>query len=200
MVESDTFMADHLSGHSRPLHNADVSRVVVAAERIQRRVDEIAADILRRYDGGELVVLAVMTGSLVFLADLIRRLPMPMRLSLVCASSYPGASTSSNGIKSVGEIAASLYGRDVLVVDDIIDTGRTLRALVEQVRRHSPRSVRTCVLLRKRLPRDDQPSADFLGFEIDDEFVVGYGLDYDDLFRNLPDLRVLELPAGGPAA
>jgi hypoxanthine phosphoribosyltransferase len=156
-------------------------------------VDELAAGIGQCYQGRELVVLAVMTGALVFLADLIRRLPMTMRLSLVSASSYSGATTTSNGIKSIGDVSDMIRGRDVLIIDDIIDSGHTLRALIEQVRRRAPQSVRTCVLLRKLRPGADQPPADFLGFEIADEFVVGYGMDFDNLYRNLPDLNALHL-------
>ena len=168
-----------------------ILRVVVSAERIARRVDELAASIAQCYPGGDLVILGVMTGSLVFLADLIRRLPIPLRLSLITACSYDGATTCSNGIKSIGEVSDLIQGRDVLIVDDIIDSGHTLRALVGQVARKSVRSVRTCVLLRKVRADVDQPAADFLGFEIADEFVVGYGLDYNHLYRNLPDLNTM---------
>ena len=170
-----------------------ILRVVVTAEQIRRRVDELAASIAHRYQGRELVVLAVMTGALVFLADLIRRLPIMMRLTLVSASSYSGATTTSNGIKSIGQVSDMIQGRDVLIIDDIIDSGHTLRALIEQVRRKAPLSVQTCVLLRKVRPGVDQPAADFLGFEIADEFVVGYGLDFDNLYRNLPDLNAMRL-------
>jgi hypoxanthine phosphoribosyltransferase len=170
-----------------------ILRVVVTAEEIRRRVDELAASIAQRYEGRELVVLAVMTGALVFLADLIRRLPVMMRLTLVSASSYSGSTTTSNGIKSIGEVSDMIHGRDVLIIDDIIDSGHTMRALIEQVRRKAPLTVRTCVLLRKVRPGVDQPAADFLGFEIADEFVVGYGLDFDNLYRNLPDLNAMRL-------
>jgi hypoxanthine phosphoribosyltransferase len=173
------------------------SRVVVSAEEIRRRVDELARQIAECYKGKELVVLAVMTGALVFLADLIRRLPLMVRVSLVSACSYDGANTCSNGIQSIGEVSAMLTGRDVLIVDDILDSGRTLQALTDQVRRLAPRSVRTCVLLKKIRTGSDRPAVDFLGFEIADEFVVGYGLDYDNWYRNLPDVCALECPSQG---
>ena len=169
-----------------------IGRVVVSAERIRLRVDELAEQIVKCYQGRELVVLAVMTGALVFLADLIRRLPLMMRLTLVSASSYVGAATCSNGIKSIGEVCDSLAGKDVLIVDDILDSGHTLRAVIEQVSRRAPRSVRTCVLLRKVRDVADRPTVDFAGFDIQDEFVVGYGLDHDNLYRNLPDVRILQ--------
>lgn len=168
-----------------------VSRVVVSAEQIRRRVDALADQIAREYQGRDLVIVAVMTGALVFLADLIRRLPLTLRLVLISAKSYEGPATCSNGIKSIGEVSRELAGRDVLILDDIIDSGHTLRAMVEQARNVGPRSVRTCVLLKKLRPGVDQPPADFLGFEIGEEFVVGYGLDFDNLYRNLPDLCAL---------
>jgi hypoxanthine phosphoribosyltransferase len=171
-----------------------ILRVVVSAERIHRRVDELAANIAQCYQGRELVILGVMTGALVFLADLIRRLPINLRLSLISASSYDGPAICSNGIKSIGEVSDMIQGREVLIVDDILDSGHTLRALIEQVRCKGPQSVRTCVLLRKARARADRPAVDFLGFEIPDEFVVGYGLDFDNLYRNLPDLNALPCP------
>ncbi len=182
---------------SKPLRrrrmSSHVDRVVVSQARINRRVRELAQDIERSFRGRQLVILAVMTGSLIFLADLIRRLPQMVRLVLVSARSYRGKCTSPLGRPVIGCIPAELAGADVLIIDDILDTGGTLGRLLREVHKRRPRSVRTCVLLKKVRPGvNHRPGADFVGFEIEDQFVVGYGLDYDNLYRNLPDICVLK--------
>ncbi|HUS48204.1 MAG TPA: hypoxanthine phosphoribosyltransferase [Phycisphaerae bacterium] len=172
------------------------SRPVVSRRQIAERVESLAQRITEVYRGKELTVLAVLTGSVVFLADLIRRLAIPVRLEVAQVSSYPQEATSSRGMRFTLPLTASLAGRHVLILDDILDSGRTLSALVRKVESLRPASIRTCVLLRKRradLP--DRPEPDFLGFEVPNEFVVGYGLDFNNLYRNLPDVRVLERAA-----
>jgi len=183
--------------HSEP-GPCRLKQVVVSAEQIRQRVDELARQIAESYGDRELVVLAVMTGSLIFLADLIRRLPMTVRLCLISCKSYPGAATSSQGIQSIERLPDSLTGRDVLVVDDILDSGQTIKAVLNGLTELRPRSVKTCVLLKKsREGSDGRVTADFLGFEIGDEFVVGYGLDYDNFYRNLPEIRVITIADSG---
>ena len=170
----------------------DVARVLVPRERIALRLDELAAEISARYDGREITLLAVLTGSLVFLADLIRRLPMPLRVDVISVRSYPDRATRSRGPCILGAPEIDVRGRDVLIVDDILDSGRTLRALRRHVEALGPASVRIAVLLRKRRPRRRAAAgADFVGFDVPDRFVVGYGLDFDNLYRNLPDICVL---------
>jgi len=178
----------------------DVDRVVVTRDEIADRVAELAVRIeehYRRAEGGdegpEITVLAVLTGALVFLSDLIRRLSLAVKVKVVSASSYPGPRTSPDGLELRMLPEASLAGRNVLVVDDILDTGRTLATIVQAVQRQRPGSVKTCVLLAK--DRHDLPErirADFVGFHVAPEFVVGYGLDFDDLYRNLPDICTLK--------
>ena len=183
---------------------ADIARVVIPRQRIAERIRGLSREIAARYAGKELVLVGVLTGSLIFLADLIRTLPLQVRLRLVAVSSYPGTSVESQGPRVTQPPLEDLSGRHVLLVDDILDGGGTLRLLTGVVTAMSPASFATCVLLCKQ--RDDRPDrieADYVGFQIPDEFVVGYGLDFDDRYRNLPDICVLqvharEAQAGGP--
>ncbi len=156
--------------------------------------------VFEAISGGEITVLAVMTGSVVFLADLIRRMPVRLRLEAAHLRSYPGRATRSRGVEIASALPSDLAGRDVLIVDDILDTGRTLALLRSHVVSAGAKSVRTCVLLRKR--REDlapEASAELVGFEVADRFVVGYGLDFDGLYRNLPDICVLRDGVGEDA-
>lgn len=182
---------------SRPSPNhrlsGNIARVVIPRRRIARRVKELAAEIARRYGREDLSILAVLTGSLIFLADLMRELPLRMRLDVISVCSYPGKTTRSNGARLTMPLPGTLTGKHVLIVDDILDTGQTLQKLAGKVRRAGACSVRTCVLLdkdRRDLPR--RMHADFVGFNVPDEFLVGYGLDFDHLYRNLPDICVLK--------
>lgn len=172
-----------------------IDRVVVPRQRIAARLDELAAAIAADLGDEELTLAALMTGAVIFLADLIRRLPVRMRIHLVGMSSYPGNATESQGVNFWGPLPDNLAGQNVLLVDDILDSGRTLAAAVEKIRAAGAKSVRTCVLLAKP-PRcraaDGLAEADYAGFEIGDEFVVGYGLDYNDYYRNYPDIAVLK--------
>jgi len=184
---------------SRPAH-PEVAGVVVSRDRIARRLEQIASEIAECYGEGELTILAVLTGSLIFLADLIRLLPLRMRLDVVSVESYPGRATASRGAQLAGPLPDGLAGKDVLIVDDILDSARTLGVLTEAVAKVGPASLRTCVLLRKCRPDlPDRLQPDFVGFDIGREFVVGYGLDFDNLYRNLPDVCVLAPRAGSPS-
>jgi len=170
-------------------------RVIIPRDRIASRVSELADEITACYGQGELTMVGVMTGVFVFLADLMRHLTMPIRLDVVSVCSYPGDATESHGPQLALPATADLAGRDVLIVDDILDSGRTMSFLLDTFRAVRPASLRTCVLLRKDLgPSVDRPEADFAGFDVPNEFVVGYGLDYDDLYRGLPDLCVMDSP------
>lgn len=169
-----------------------VERVLIPTQQIHERLDQLAAQIHRDYQGKELTVLAVLHGSLIFAADLLRRIPMTLRLSSINASSYHG--TESSGQVDLGQMALpDLSGRHVLILDDILDTGLTLAAIREKIQReYSPLSLKVCVLLRKLKPRVRAVDADYAGFDIRDEFVIGYGLDYCEQFRNLPYIGVLK--------
>lgn len=166
-------------------------RVLLDESELKAGVERLAQEIDEAYGGQPLTVIAVMTGSLVLFADLIRRLSMPQRVGVVQASSYRGGTTSGT-LQVDAEMMIDVSGRDVLLVDDIFDTGRTLAKLREMVEQMGAGSVRTAVLLHKQREHAVDMRPDFVAFHIPDEFVVGYGLDYLDMYRNLPYLAVLE--------
>lgn len=181
-----------------------VERTLITSERIAQRVAELGAAICAdlqalapepvKSDASSprVVLVPILTGALVFVADLIRRMPLPLSLRVAAVSSYPGATTASLGARLRGELPRDLKGQHVLVVDDILDTGRTLSLILSLIREQEPASVRTCVLLRKQVEkREADVEVDYVGFDVPDEFVVGYGLDYDGLYRNLPAIAVL---------
>lgn len=172
---------------------AAIERILISPESLKTRVSALAGEIVDAFgeapDG--VTIVAILSGSIIFLADLIRELPMRMRIALVPVSSYPGRTTRSRGAKLESAALPDLAGRDVLLVDDILDTGGTLRLVQREVAAAGPRSVRTAVLLRKRDKASPDVSVDFVGFDIEDVFVVGYGLDFDGLHRNLPYVGVL---------
>ena len=169
------------------------------AERVEQMARQIADDFRARTDAsGEaptLVLVSIMTGSVIFLADLIRHLPMMIRIKLIAASSYPGKSTASQGVTIANGLPDDLGGQHVLIVDDILDSGRTLSAVRQLITERHPASIGICVLLRKQVPSAMAVKAEYVGFDIPDEFVVGYGLDYDDYYRNLPDVVTLKSEA-----
>ncbi|NGO40480.1 hypoxanthine phosphoribosyltransferase [Limisphaera ngatamarikiensis] len=176
---------------------AEVERVLIPADGLARRVRALARQIQRDYEGRDLVMVALLNGTLVFLADLIRNLTLPLRLDFIGVSSY-GGGTRPGRLTFTKELGLDVRGRDVLVVDDILDTGRTLRRVLERLERLGPRSLRVCVLLEKKARRQEPVRADYVGFEIPDVFVVGYGLDYAERYRHLPFVGVLrsDRPAG----
>ncbi len=180
------------SGGHGPL-SRDIDRILIGERQIAERVrvlgEQIAADLTG--SDGSLVIVAVLTGGLVFVADLVRALPMRLRIGIAAVSSYPGRATKSRGPELVGALPRDLAGRHVLLVDDILDTGRTLAMLRAEVSKQGPASVGTCVLVRKQKPEALAMPCEYVGFDIPDEFVVGYGLDYDDEYRNLPFIGTL---------
>ncbi len=187
---------------------ADLDKILLDRDRIAHRVTALASEISRDLDelpqDGEIVVVSILTGSIIFVADLIRQLPQKFRLELLTVNSYPGRSTRSQGATLIGTAIDDVEGKHVLVVDDILDSGGTLRLIRAELARRNPRSVRTCVLLRKQRPSAFEVPCEYVGFDIPDVFVVGYGLDYNNYYRNLPDIGTLrpeamlpETPPGG---
>ncbi len=167
-------------------------QVLIGEDRIRERIEELGREIEEVYRGRPFTIVAVLTGSLVFLADLIRRITIPHRIALLQASSYRGSSTRPDTLVVNDSFAPDVAGREVLLLDDILDTGRTLSALVAHLQDRGSLSVRTAVLLRK-LGRQEVPfEPDYCGFEIPDAFVVGYGLDFNDDHRHLPYIGVLD--------
>ena len=169
----------------------DLERVLFDEPTIQRRLDEIAAQISTDYRDRELTVIAVLNGSLMFMADLLRRIPLPLKLDCLSVASYHGKAQTSGEVIFEQVAPPDVKDRHVLILDDILDSGHTLGAIREKLETANPRSIRVCVLLSKKKRRAREVDADYLGFEIEDEFVVGYGLDYDERYRNLPCIGVL---------
>lgn len=171
----------------------DIARILIHRDQIDARVREMAAEIARVYDGEEpgLTLVPVLSGSIIFLADLIRSLPLKMKIALVQVSTYPGTATQPTTPRTVIELTGSVAGRNVLIVDDILDSGRTLRRVRAMLLEHGARNVRAAVLLRKPDKAPPDIPVDFVGFDVEDLFVVGYGLDYDDHYRNFPHVGVL---------
>lgn len=166
-------------------------KILVTEQQIQDAITKVAVEIAEREQGRPLTVIAIMTGSIVFLADLMRKLDMPMRVGVVQTSSYRGG-TKRGALTINSDMMLDVEGRDVLLVDDIFDTGHTLNEVIAMVDELGPRSIRSAVLLLKRGRQEVKMRPDYVGFEIPDEFVVGYGLDYRDMYRNLPYLAALE--------
>jgi hypoxanthine phosphoribosyltransferase len=165
--------------------------ILISAERIQTRVSELAKEITADYHQQPLTIVGVLTGSLIFLADLIRHLDLPLRIGLIQASSYRGASTAPGELHIQPELVPDVRGRHVLLLDDILDTGQTLASLSDHLRSLGTASLRVAVLLRKRGRQRIPFQPDYCGFDIPNAFVIGYGLDYNDAFRNLPYVAVL---------
>ncbi|MFP4052312.1 MAG: hypoxanthine phosphoribosyltransferase [Phycisphaerae bacterium] len=186
---------------SRFIPETHLDRVLVDRDRIAARVDELGRQIAETYRDQDLTIMAVLTGSMIFLADLIRRIPLMMHIDVVSISSYPGRSTTTRGPRWLLPISTDLKDRNVLVIDDILDSGLTLQAMLSAVRAMEPASLRSCVLLRKERPDlETRFEPDFVGFDIPNEFVVGYGLDFDNLYRNVPEICLLSEHATGEQA
>jgi len=175
----------------------DIERILIPHAQIAQRVHELAKMITDDHggaarNGAEITIIPILTGAMIFCADLIRHLPMRMQIGLLAVSSYPGRSIRSQGSSILSDQIGDLRGKHVLLVDDIIDSGGTLRLVRDMLSEAGAASLKTCVLLRKPTEGARQTSVDYLGFEIPDAFVVGYGLDYNDHYRNLPDIVTLK--------
>ena len=159
---------------------------------IQQRVKELARQISTDYEGRELIIIGVLKGAFIFMADLIREISIPCTVDFARLASYGTGSESSGKVVMTKDIETSIKGRDVLIVEDILDTGLTLQYFVEWLQERNPRSMKICVLLDKRKRRKVTFEADYVGFTLEDGFVVGYGLDFDEKFRFSPDIYVIK--------
>lgn len=170
----------------------DIQEVMFTSEELQRKVKELGAAISRDYKGKELLMIGVLRGAVIFMADLARAIDIPLALDFMAVSSY-GASTSTSGVvRILKDLDEDLEGKHVLVVEDIIDSGLTLNYLLELLKSRNPESVKLCTLLSKPERRQVNVEVDYMGFSIPDAFVVGYGLDYAEKYRNLPFIGVLK--------
>jgi len=195
---NDSSMNDFPTSTARGDRHEDIDRVLVPSAAIARRVAELARQVGDdcAHADGRLTVVPVMTGSLLFAADFVRALPQRrLRIQQTTVSSYGGRNTASRGSTLAGSLPRHLEGQHVLILDDILDSGGTLRLLRGEFESRGAASVRACVLLRKKIPSAQSTPCEYVGFDIDDEFVVGYGLDYDDLYRNLPFVGTLKREA-----
>jgi len=185
--------------------DADIERTLLSADEIATRLDTLAQQIVTDIEAATglsdpehphntLTIIPIMTGSIIFVADLVRRLPLRMRIYPMSASSYPGTATTPQGVTlSFGDrVPSELAGQHVLLIDDILDSGSTLRAVTDELKQRGPDTLHTCVLLRKQRDQAMSFPIDYVAFDIPDQFVVGYGLDYDDQYRNLPEIVTLK--------
>ncbi len=178
------------NAHVPACWRAELDRVLITEEQIARCVRRLGRQIQRDFAGRELVIVSLLNGTVMFLADLVRNLSIPLRLDFIGVSSY-GTGTESGDLVFTKELRLDVRARDVLLVDDILDTGKTMVRVLAKLQALKPRRIRTCVLLNKAARRAESVEADYVGFEIPDYFVVGYGLDFAERYRNLPFVGVL---------
>ena len=172
--------------------NKALGETVLRAGQIQTRVTELARELTRDYAGKDLVLLCVLRGAVIFLADLARQIDLPLEIDFITLSSYGDGATSSGKVRQIQGLATSITGRDVLIVEDIVDTGQTLAHLLRTLQRRKPASLRACTLLDKGRVADSALASVYCGFRIPQHFVVGYGLDYAQKYRNLPYIAILK--------
>jgi hypoxanthine phosphoribosyltransferase len=182
-----------------PLNTQEHAKLslLLSREAIAARVRELAIQISRDYVGKDLLLVGVLKGAFVFLADLMRALEMPVQVEFLRLASYGKGAASTGQVRMLLDLAVSIAGRHVLIVEDILDTGLTLGMLLEQLRVRQPASLRLCVLLNKRMRRAYEIIPDYTGFDVPDRFVVGYGIDYAELYRHLPSIYTLTFPQSG---
>jgi len=170
----------------------DVEKVLLTREQLQEKVKELGKKISEDYKDKNLMIICVLKGGVVFTTDLIREITVPLELDFMAISSY-GASTSTSGVvRILKDLETNIEGKDILIVEDIIDSGLTLKYLKEMLISRGPNSVKICTILNKPQRRQENVKVDYIGFDIPDEFVVGYGLDYAEKYRNLPFVGVLK--------
>ncbi|MBS6799099.1 MAG: hypoxanthine phosphoribosyltransferase [Firmicutes bacterium] len=169
-----------------------VGTVLLTREQIEERAREIGEEIARDYEGEEVYLIGTLRGAVVWMADMMKNIKNDMEIDFVMASSYGSSTTSSGVVEIKKDLEGDIYGKNVIIVEDIVDTGTTLKFLKEHLADRNPKSIKICTLLDKPERRVVDVSADYVGFSIDNLFVVGYGLDYDQKYRNLPYISYLE--------
>jgi hypoxanthine phosphoribosyltransferase len=191
-TNSSVIVRSSASGRNRvPVQfQSEIKEVLITSARLRQRIKNLAGQIQQEFKDRDLVIVSLLNGTVLFLADLIRQLTTPLRLDFIGVSSY-GSGTESRELVYTKELRLDVQNRDVLLIDDILDTGRTLSSVLAKLRQLKPRAIKSCVLLDKPSRRVENVTADFVGFVIPDLFVVGYGLDFAERFRNLPFVGIL---------
>lgn len=176
------------------MDNKEITKVLVSEDEIQATVRRLGAEITAHYGKleKELMVIGLLRGSFIFMADLVRQIPIPLVVDFMTISSYGDGTVSSGDVKVVMDLDSSVEDRDVLIVEDIVDTGRTFSKVIRMMRNRNPRSLNVCTFLNKPEARENEIQIDFCGVDIPNEFAVGYGLDYAQRYRNLPYVGVLD--------
>ncbi|KGG80627.1 hypoxanthine phosphoribosyltransferase [Caloranaerobacter azorensis H53214] len=170
----------------------DIRQILIETDELQKRIKELGQEITRDYKGKDLVVICVLKGAVMFMSDLCKNIDLPLSIDFMAVSSYGSSTQSSGVVRILKDLDSSIEDKDVLIVEDIIDTGLTLSYLVENLKSRGPKSVKLCTLLNKPERRKTDVKVDYIGFTIPDEFVVGYGLDFNEKYRNLPYICILK--------
>lgn len=170
----------------------DIKSILITEEELGNKVRELGKQITEDYKGKDLLIVGILKGCVMFLSDLVRTIDLPLTMDFMVVSSYGSATKSSGVVRIIKDLEKDIAGKDVLIVEDIVDTGLTLSYLIENLKTRNPKSVKVCSLLDKPDRRKAQVDIEYIGFKIPDEFVVGYGLDYDEVYRNLPFVCVLK--------
>ena len=170
----------------------DIAEILIGAEELQAKVAKLGRQISEDYRGRNLLLICLLRGAVVFLSDLIRAIDIPLEMDFIAISSYGSSTESSGVVRLVMDLRSNITGRNVLIIEDIVDSGRTLAYILDNLRTRRPADIKVCALLSKPSRREVQVELDYLGFEIPDKFVVGYGLDYAENYRNLPFIGVLK--------
>lgn len=171
----------------------DIAKILISREQLEQRIAELGEAISRDYAGKDLLLVCILKGGVLFLSDLVRAIKIPHAIDFMAISSYGGARTESSGVvRILMDLNASIENRNVLIIEDIIDTGHTLAHIIDLLKTRNPRSLKICTLLNKPSRREMAVQVDYIGFDIPNEFVIGYGLDYEEFYRNLPFVGVLK--------
>ncbi|MBD7895511.1 hypoxanthine phosphoribosyltransferase [Limosilactobacillus sp. Sa3CUN2] len=172
--------------------NNDIERVLYSEEEINRRMDELAKQLTAEYKEQRPLIISVMTGAVLFTVDMIKRMDIMAKLDFIDVSSYYGGTSSTGEVKLVQDLKSDIRGRSILIMEDIVDTGHTLKFLIDLLKERGAKSVKVCTLLDKPEGRQVEVKADYVGFNVPNEFLVGYGLDYKGYYRNLPYVGILK--------
>jgi hypoxanthine phosphoribosyltransferase len=170
----------------------DVGEVLISHQQIKERTEELGRQLTEDYRGKDPLLICILKGGLMFLADLMREVHLPLEIDFIAVSSYGDSTESSGVVRILMDLERNIQGRHVLIVEDIIDTGRTLTYIIENLRTRGPASIKVCTLLDKPTRRELEIPIDYVGFTIPDKFVIGYGLDYGEIYRNLPFVGILK--------